>query len=304
MKISIYTYTVILLIGFGLLSCDRIDNPIPENFSELNWDLFPAGDSADYPWPIWTQNTNTQKNVLLEDYTGQLCTNCPAAADIAHNLETNNPDQVIVVSLHASNTGAFQATEPPEFVNDFTTEAGDTYANEMDGFLGNPMGCVNRNLDGFGNTVWYFSTDWATGVDAEKILDPKINLQLQYNYFAATRGLFIHTETEVLSDLNDTYNLIVFLVRDTVISPQKLNNGTVEEEYHHHAMLTDNINGTWGTQIISGVASTGDKLYNNFSYEVPNSDSTFAISNLSLVTFVCNRSTYAVEQVIKTELEE
>ena len=296
-------YFITLFYFFAFFSsCDRIDNPIPENNSELNWDLFPNGDSASYPWPTWTANTNTLKNVLMEDYTGQLCTNCPAAGAVAKGLEDANPGQVFVVSVHASPDGAFQAVQPPEFTIDFTTPAGDAYANEMPGFLGNPMGCINRNSNGFGNSVWYFDTDWTSAVNTEKALTPNVNLQLQYNYYPSTRGLFIHTETEVLNDLNDTYNLIVMLLRDTVIGPQKLNNGTVDHEYHHHSVLTDNINGTWGTQLFSGTSATGDKYYNNFSYEVPNTDSTFDINNLSLVTFVCNRSTFAIEQVIKTEL--
>lgn len=301
MKISIVILFSIFL--FGVFSCDRIENPIPVNHSTLNWDLYPGGDSANYPWPTWTANTNTQKNVLLEDYTGQLCTNCPAATTIAHGLVDADSAHVILVSVHASNTGAFQATEPPEFTNDFTTPAGNTYATDMTGFLGNPMGCINRNSGGFGGTVWYFSTDWSTAVPAERALSPSINLQLQYNYYPSTRGLFVHTETEVLSDLNDTYNLIVFLLRDSVIGPQKLNNGSIDTTYHHHAILSDNINGTWGTQVVGGAISAGEKIYNNFSYAVPNPDSTFSIENLSLVTFVCNRSTYAVEQVIKTELK-
>ncbi len=62
------------LVGIlGLFSCDRIENPIPVQYGTLDWELFPGGDSADYNWPTWTTNTNTERNVLIEDFTGHTC---------------------------------------------------------------------------------------------------------------------------------------------------------------------------------------------------------------------------------------
>ena len=129
----------ISVFSFGLFfffySCDRIEQPIPVKVGGLDWDLFPGGDSADYSWPTWTQNTNTFQNVLLEDFTGHTCTNCPPAATIAKNLEDANPGRVFIASIHASIGNSFQAVEPPEFTNDFTTESGNTYVNEIPSFF-------------------------------------------------------------------------------------------------------------------------------------------------------------------------
>ena len=63
------------------ISCDKINNPIPIEEGAIDWTLYPGGDPATYPYPIWTSNNNTDRNVLIEDYTGHLCTNCPAAAE-------------------------------------------------------------------------------------------------------------------------------------------------------------------------------------------------------------------------------
>lgn len=51
-------------------------------------------------------------------------------------------------------------------------------------------------------------------------------------------------------------------------------------------------------------ANNGNIFYNDYSYQLtdPSIDSTFDINNLSLITYVCNRDTYEVIQVIKTEL--
>jgi hypothetical protein len=297
----------IFIVTFSITSCcDCIDNPIPESTGDLDWNLYPFDTtSTPYPWPTFTANNNTEKNILLEDYTGHTCTNCPAAADIAHQLEANHPDRVFVASVHASPDGSFQAVQPPEFNIDFTTLAGNTYVNEMPGFLGNPMGTINRQSTGFLNTVWYFSTDWTTAVNNEiSSSSLKANIQLAYNYYEQTNGLFIHTESEFKDNLTGDYNLIIYLLRDTVIAPQKLNNGTTEHHYHHHAVLSNNINGTWGTSIATGSVANGDVFYNDYSYQLPDPlvDSTYNIDNLSLITYLCERNSFEVIQVIKTEL--
>ena len=112
---------------------------------------------------------NNPKGILLEDYTGHKCTNCPSAAQTANALENDSNLNVIVASIHASIDGSFQDIDDLEFTNDYQTNAGNEYvrSNEMPGFLGNPMGTINRNDGGLSNTVWYFDSQWASGINNE-----------------------------------------------------------------------------------------------------------------------------------------
>jgi len=290
-----------------ILSCDKIDSPLPEEYGEFDWTLYPS-DPTTYPYDItnpssnWGSNSNS-KGILLEDYTGHKCTNCPAAATIAKDLEDDTSLNVIVASIHASSDGSFQATDNL-FTNDYRTEAGDEYVNEMTGFIGNPMGTINRNDGGYSNTVWYFSSDWVNGVNDELNNPLKANIQLLYNYYASTNGLFIHTETTFLNDLTGNYHLVIYLIRDEITSPQKFNGGIIDTNYHHHSVLSDNINGTWGTSIIDNTVAEDSVVYNDFSYELPDPTlyPTYSIENLSLIAYLCDRNTYEVLQTIKTEL--
>jgi len=300
MKNYIYLFIITTLVLVNI-SCDKIEHPVVEHTNELDWSLFPGGDSSTYAWPTWTENTYNQQNVLLEDYTGHTCTNCPAAAVIAKGLEDANPNRVFVASIHASVGNSFQAVSPPEFTQDFTTEAGDTYVNSIPSFFGNPTGTINRKDGGIANTIWYASSNWAGAVNTTLNETPNAKIQQQYNYFPQTRGLFVHTES-VLNTLNNNneYAMVIYLVREVVVAPQKLANGTVEEFYHHHNVLTDNLNGTWGITL----ENTTDKQYHNLAIQLPDnsSDTTYNINNLSLISYIYNKTNYKVEQVIKTEL--
>ena len=76
-------HNIILLLGLSALSFTACD----EHAEGERWDD-----------PI---TTVAKKNVLLEDFTGQDCSNCPRAAETAHQLqETFGADRVVVVALH------------------------------------------------------------------------------------------------------------------------------------------------------------------------------------------------------------
>ena len=281
--------------------------PVPDG---LNWDLFPNGNSENYPWPTWTANSNSVKNILIEDFTGHTCVSCPAASTEATNIESANPGRVIVASIHASTTSTFQVPVPGSstFTTDFRTDAGNAYATTFECDL-NPLGTTNRKLGAYPTTTQNIpepvldqSTSWATNTAVLLGEDLDVNIQVQYNYFENENGLFVHTESDFINSKTGNYNIVVYLVRDTVIAPQKLPGGGEEEEYHHQNVLSANINGTWGEEIVSGSVVSGQKFYNNYSFEVPTNDATYNIDNLSLITYVFNRDTYEILQVIKTAL--
>jgi hypothetical protein len=301
MKNFLLVVFAFIVFGVSFYQCDRIENPIPRKYGTLNWELFPGGDSANYDWPVWSPNTNTLQNVLLEDYTGHTCTNCPSAATEAANIEAAHPGRVVVVAVHASTTNGFQVPSLPSYPTDFRTTEGNAYATAMN-ISFNPAGTVNRMSSG-GNYFQFFS-DWNNSVQSELAKTPKFNLQLKHNYFASTRGLFIHTESEVLNSVSGDYNLIIMLCRKKVIAPQA-GQGLTYYEYEHHNVFSGCINGTWGTNIVEGSSETGSKLYHHYSIQLPDSssDTTYNASNLRLMTFICNRDTYEVMQVIQTDIE-
>ena len=70
-----------LVVTSAFTSCDEIDEN--ERYIEL-----PAAE--------------VQRKVLLEDYTGQMCTNCPDAHRLIASMQTQYPGQVIAVAIHLS----------------------------------------------------------------------------------------------------------------------------------------------------------------------------------------------------------
>ena len=73
---------------------------------------------------IYVKPAAVERCVLLEDFTGQRCVNCPMAADEIHKLqEQYGEDVVIAVSIHSGPLG-FHTN--PRFYG-LATDLGDAY---------------------------------------------------------------------------------------------------------------------------------------------------------------------------------
>ena len=70
------------------------------------------------------EGVTAQRVVLLEDYTGQACVNCPNAHDVATELHEEYPENLIVVAMHAG----VQAISPSVREGGLKQEEGDEHA--------------------------------------------------------------------------------------------------------------------------------------------------------------------------------
>ena len=69
--------------------------------------------------------SNIIQKILIEDFTGHTCQNCPEAAEELHTIQSNYPSQVIGIAIHA---GFFAEPENNDtsFTTDFRTEKGNS----------------------------------------------------------------------------------------------------------------------------------------------------------------------------------
>lgn len=301
-------------VVFATGSCDKIEDPmkpavlLDTNLYPGNWDNYIATE-----WPVFGDNPNTERNVLLEDYTGHRCPNCPAAALVAKNISAADPDRVFVASIHAGPGGitSFQdlasdcgntVTNPNnEFCTEFYCNESITYGETFQsgfGFFGNPQGTINRKL--FSGNMFLFSTDWQTSVD--QILtenDLKVNIQAESNYYSETNGFFLHVQTEFLEDLSaNDYNLVVYLIENEKDDFQD-SMSVILEDYHHHNIFRGCLDElAWGRSI-TGTKTIGDKTNYDYSYALPTGTSNL---DYHLLIYVYDVATYEVLQVIKHEI--
>jgi hypothetical protein len=310
--------TAVSLSILGLLfitSCDKVENIYPpyQQTTDLDYSLYPGGGEQEYlanEWPTFVPNTNTDRNLLIEDFTGHKCNNCPNAATVAEGLKDANPGRVYVASIHTSpeGMGSFQTVDLT-YTNDFTCPEGLDIGlyfgwSEWAGspFLGNPFGTVSRNNATTGFPVQSHNTWASTTSNLLTANDLKVNIQAEVNYFTATRGLFLHTELDVLdAGLTDDLYTVVYVMEDTLVGPQKMPDNSTNYTYKHHDIMRDCIDSRpFGQKLDDAHKDANGKYYFNYSYKLPDQ---YDPDNMYLLIYVRNAATEEILQVIKKTLD-
>lgn len=301
----------IFLFGFLFVSCDHVKNPYPPEVNlELDTTLYPGlwSDYENNDWPIFSENTNTNRNVLIEDFTGHKCVFCPAAADLAHALHEADPSRVYIASIHAGpdGIGDFQSVSPPDYPLDFTNPEGveiGLYFGENDGgFPGNPRGTVNRFNNG---TIFQSPTQWTSMVnDQLSSNNLKINIQSELNYYEETKGAFLHVELDpVDANVAENLGITVYLLEDSLVGDQKMSDNSHNSNYIHRDIHRGNLNASAFGRPVSSEDLNGDKYYINYSFVVPNQlDGQYNASNMHLLIYAFNTETWEIYQVIKQKI--
>ena len=112
-------YTISFFFGillFNITSCDIVEGPyMIENGTN----------------PVDTTSNNFVKKVLIEDYTGHTCPNCPDAARQLEAIQDFYGDQVIGMAIHIGKAFAmpYPSSQSPKFQYEFRTKWGEEYDN-------------------------------------------------------------------------------------------------------------------------------------------------------------------------------
>ena len=308
--ISKFLFGCVLILV--VCSCDKVEFPYQEQASiALDTNLYPGlwQDYLDNQYPVFTQNTNTLRNALLEEYTGHLCNSCPSAAAIALDIHQSNPNRIFVAKIHVD-PGAlmsFQQFNPngSSFYTDHTNSDGILYGIEFQNgfnFSGNPSGNVSRKV--FDGKLFDLSGTWpARVVDVLSDNDLKVNIQSEFNYYSATNGGFLHAEFEKLTTENIPMKAVVYVIQDSLVDWQLMPNNTPNEFYTHRFKHLGSLDGNaFGVDLFSADATSGDKIILDYSYGLPaNLDK----ENMHFLIYVYDASpnSYEVLQVIKQDVQ-
>lgn len=320
-------FILTLVLATVIVSCDKVKNAYPSNpvSSTLDWSLYPDGDSAHYAaqglWPTFSANTNTDRNVLIEDFTGHQCVNCPFSTNLMEDLIATNPARIYGLGIHAGPTGltGFQVTSsayPTVLYCDAGLEIGKHFGQDIPGssFLGNPAFCVNRTKanNQFTSNAGATMTNKTNACLASSL---KVNIQAVTNYFASTRGLFLHTEVDKIdASLTSELALAICVVEDSLLAPQ-LVPGNLDpdgspgdpntpdgraEAYVHRDILRGFLDGrTFGRVLTDADKGSNGKYFVSYTYRLPDQ---YNVDNMKLYIYVYDKSTEEIYQVIEKHL--
>ena len=268
MKISYLLYSILLPVA-GLVSCDNLD--LDERLDG----------------PI---QTIASKNVLIEDFTGQKCSNCPLAHEEVEKLQkVYGADKVIAVAIHGG----------PQAVDDSNTsivglanEQGREY-NRRWGSFSYPKGVVDRQ----GGLTDF--EKWNASVAVRSTIHPKVNLQIdKAEVDASTRQLELECSVEALDAVDGRLQL--WLTESDIVALQTMPGvwgGGISKDYVHHHVFRTSINGLDGESLALG---KDDKVEKKYIYTISEK---WQAKHMSLI-MIYYSDDHGVMQVIDIKLND
>ena len=272
---------IIVLLVFLGISCDKVEQPYV-TVKDITVD-------------------STKRKVLLEDYTGAKCVNCPEATEVALTLQDLYQRQVIVMTVHAGFYSEPDASGP--YSVDYRVPEGVEWFNDFN-LQFNPMGMINR-IDIDGSKAIKLG-DWADIVTdlTEETKVASINITADYS--PQNKGtISTSIDTKFLEELPGAYSLSVCILEDSIIGWQK-NNDTLYgpvpdiEDYVFMDMLRAVVNDTYGDELTASVDTS--EVY-SMTYDYP-ANPIWVPKHLSIVAFVFNNTTKEIVEVEKIHLIE
>ena len=183
-----------------------------------------------------------RRNVLLVDFTGQRCSNCPAAADLLHSLTAGPAGaRIIAVSVHGGALALSTDASPRGLAGpDARRLTDEARVNSW------PQGTVDRPVGGtlLRPSAWNAALAEQLALAADADAAAQQSLVADAHVALATRTLSYTLRPRHLTDAAgqadaETY-LHLWLVEDSITAPQTLADGTERADYlHRHVLRLD-----------------------------------------------------------------
>jgi hypothetical protein len=245
-RISLYSFIALFAV---LSSCDYVKFP-DQNGSSGG----PTG------------GPGLKKKILLEDFTGHQCGTCPPAHVEAASLAGQYPDQLVVMVHHA---GFFAELGGSPYTYDFRTTEATAWFTDF-GIGVTPKGMINRCNFSTGGHIYAYGA-WATVVDTLRTKPLEAYITIDPTYTSSTRDLSLSIKTKFFSNLTGLHKIVVCLVEDSIVKPQKDYNSNPQDilNYTHRHVFRQTINGAYGDTLFTVSQSDGDSIMSTFNYNLP-----------------------------------
>lgn len=207
----------------------------------------------------FVSTTPSNRNVVIEEFTGRNCGYCPDGHVVANQIVHNNPGRAWAVNVHA---GSFSPTSYPNL----NTTASTTILGGF-GVSGFPAGAVNRS-----DYTALNRGQWASAANQQLGQAAECNVAGQVIINPATRLATVTVEVYYTADSDESSNyLTVVMLQDSIMGSQSGGQSNPEQwvngQYCHMHILRDAITPVWGDEI--SPTTEGTLITRTYTYQIP-----------------------------------
>lgn len=239
------------------------------------------------------------KVVLLEEFTGVTCPNCPQAHQAIAGFQSQYPNRVIAVGYYAfglAQTKPVSGLTIQDFRNDKATELGNNFFGGVP-FL--PSGTVDRVMDN--EDFLYQSNKWGGILTSRLNQTSPVNMYLESSYDAGTQEATAALKIAFTKDLNRKISLTVLVIENEIIDAQEYGL-RIDTFYRHVHVMRDIITPNTGAAILDSIElKTAGLVYErSLNFKI---DPSWKAENCQLVAFIAVNEPDSKEVLQATEVK-
>lgn len=220
--------------------------------------------------------TETDRKVLVEEYTGVRCGNCPAGTALLQSLKEDLGNKLVVVSFHAG----FFAKPYPSSTQDFKTTETEALQSLLGEPLGYPAATINRKIFDNDASRILNASDWAIRIQQELEVSSPFMIENNFQFNQSMNQVDIQVKATLLQDLSQDAFLSVFLVEDNIVNAQATPDN-IQEDYLHRHILRKIISPLIGQPV--NLNSNGESASYSFNVQL---DPLWKPQDLSIISFL------------------
>jgi len=229
----------------------------------------------------FVSTTPSNKNAIIEEYTGITCGNCPDGHRIAQEITGTNPGKAFVINIHQ---GSFAPNNP-----NYKTSFGNSLADQA-GVNSWPAGTVNRHV--FIGNITNLNRGFWSRYSSQVIAEPSyVNVAAKSTIDYDTRELTVNVEIYYTGTSSESLNkLNVALLQNNILGPQSgmgyNPSQVIDGMYNHMHMLRHLITGQWGDDITD--TAEGSFIEKSYTYTIPDNINGIDcdLENMEVIVFV------------------
>ena len=239
--------------------------------------------------PDYVSTEVANRNVILEEFTGRNCPNCPDGHKISSSIVKDYPDRVWSMAIHS---GYFTPKTYPNFQTDISATFMDPY-DDVAGGLGLPAALINRTTEeGLARGQWRGQTEKVLSQVAECNVDGHVVIN------PLTRTASITTEVYYTGNSAESANyLTIVMLQDSIIGQQAYAETNPAQHmggdmYCHMHVLRDVVTADWGDEIAP--TTQGSFITKTYEYKIPEiigdtNGIVVDLDNISFLAFVTEK---------------
>lgn len=189
--------------------------------------------------------TPQAKNVLLEDFTGIRCINCPNAQTELKYLIAQNSGRLIGVSHHSVLQDEVYPVSKVELTSGVSQKIEDLLV--YPGFK--PSGAIDRANLLSRPTLCYDYLEWSGGVSTRLNVSTPVNINVTKEFNKTSGDLTLDVRMHYTVNETEPNRLSIFIVEDSIVTAQLMPNNTINENYVHDHVVRLAVSDTLGDKL-------------------------------------------------------